>query len=65
MKGEAVNDIKRKRSESDLRGATMVEYVLLLSLVFILGLGAVQFFATGVSTQFSGIASAITPIAGP
>ena len=41
------------------RGASMVEYGLLLGLIAIIALVAVQAFGTGVSTQFSSINSAV------
>ena len=41
------------------RGASMVEYGLLLALIAIIALVAVQAFGVGVSTQFSSINSAV------
>ena len=41
------------------RGASMVEYGLLLALIAIIALVAVQAFGSGVSTQFSSINSAV------
>ena len=41
------------------RGASMVEYGLLLGLVAIIALVAVKAFGAGVSTQFSSINSAV------
>jgi pilus assembly protein Flp/PilA len=42
------------------RGASMVEYGLLLALIAIIAMVAVKAFGTGVSTQFSSINSAVS-----
>ena len=47
----------RLRSE---RGASMVEYGLLLALIVIIALVAVQTFGQGVSTHFSRINESVT-----
>ena len=44
---------------TDERGASMVEYGLLLGLIAIIALVAVQAFGTGVSEKFSSINSAV------
>ena len=44
---------------TDERGASMVEYGLLLALIAIIAMVAVQAFGAGVSTQFSSITSAV------
>ena len=41
------------------RGASMVEYGLLLALIAIIALVAVKAFGSGVSSQFSSITSAV------
>ena len=41
------------------RGASMVEYGLLLGLIAIIAMVAVQAFGSGVSTQFSSITSSV------
>ena len=41
------------------RGASMVEYGLLLGLIAIIALVAVKAFGSGVSSQFSSVSSAI------
>jgi Flp pilus assembly pilin Flp len=41
------------------RGASMVEYGLLLGLIAIVALAAVRLFGQGVSSQFSSINSAV------
>ena len=41
------------------RGASMVEYGLLLGLIAIIAMVAVQAFGSGVSSQFSSISSAV------
>jgi pilus assembly protein Flp/PilA len=41
------------------RGASMVEYGLLLALIAIIALVAVQAFGSGVSSQFSSITSSV------
>lgn len=42
------------------RGASMVEYGLLLALVVIVALVAVKAFGTSVSTRFSSVSSSVT-----
>jgi Flp pilus assembly pilin Flp len=44
---------------TDERGASMVEYGLLLALIAVIALVAVQAFGTGVSSKFSSINSAV------
>ena len=41
------------------RGASMVEYGLLLAFIAVVALVAVRAFGSGVSTQFSGISSRV------
>ncbi len=43
------------RTESDERGATLVEYVLLISLIALVCFSAVTILGTSVSAQFSSI----------
>ena len=49
----------QSRLGTDERGASMVEYGLLLALIAIIALVAVQAFGTGVSAKFSSINSAV------
>ena len=42
---------------SDERGASMVEYGLLLALIAVIAIVAVRLVGTNISTKFSGIAS--------
>ena len=52
----------RKRSED---GASLVEYVLLLSLIFMVCLVSVAYFGTSVGDRFSNIGSTIGAISPP
>ena len=49
----------RSRIGAGERGASMVEYGLLVALIAIIALVAVQAFGSGVSTRFSSINSAV------
>jgi pilus assembly protein Flp/PilA len=51
--------LEARLSHGDERGASMVEYGLLLGLIAIIALVAVQAFGSSVSTQFSSISSSI------
>ena len=45
-------------SESQ-RGASMIEYALLVALIALIALAAIRYLGTAVSTQFSAIGSAV------
>ena len=47
------------RLRTNERGASMVEYALLLGLIFIVAIVAVRAFGSGVSTQYSTIDSQV------
>ncbi len=49
--------LQARLSTTGERGASMVEYGLLLALIAVVALVAVQAFGSGVSTQFSSINS--------
>jgi pilus assembly protein Flp/PilA len=51
--------LQDRLSTAGERGASMVEYGLLLGLIAIIALVAVKAFGSGVSTQFSSITSAV------
>ena len=51
--------LKSRLGGTDERGASMVEYGLLLALIAIIALVAVQVFGNGVSEKFSSINSAV------
>lgn len=51
--------LQTRLTQGGERGASMVEYGLLLALIAIIALVAVQAFGTGVSTQYSSINSAV------
>ncbi len=52
--------LQSRLNSSGERGASMVEYGLLLALIAIIALVAVQAFGSGVSSQFSTINSTIS-----
>lgn len=47
--------LRFRRTDSDERGATLVEYVLLISLIALVCFAAIGFLGQSVSTQFSSI----------
>jgi Flp pilus assembly pilin Flp len=51
--------LQSRLGSTDERGASMVEYGLLLALIAVIALVAVQAFGTGVSSKFSSINSAV------
>jgi pilus assembly protein Flp/PilA len=51
--------LRARFGESD-RGASMVEYALLVALIAVVCIGAIQFLGTSASTSFSKTGSAIT-----
>lgn len=53
------HSLQNRLATAGERGASMVEYGLLLGLIAIIALVAVKAFGAGVSTQFSSITSAI------
>ncbi len=55
----------RSRLGRDERGATLVEYVLLVSMIAIAVIGAVVFLGSQLSPKFSQAGSAISTAPGP
>ena len=55
----------RSRLGRDERGATLVEYVLLVSMIAIAVIGAVVFLGSQLSPRFSQAGSAISTASGP
>lgn len=51
-----INDIKAKRDE---KGATAVEYGLMVALIAVVILVAVRLLGTNLSTMFNGVANSI------
>ena len=52
-------EMKKKNSKNE-RGATLVEYALLVALVAIAAVGALQVLGTNISTSFSNLGSQVT-----
>jgi Flp pilus assembly pilin Flp len=50
----------RARFGRDERGAAMVEYGLLLGLIFVVAIVAIRAFGEGVGTRFSSVSSQVT-----
>ncbi len=50
---------RMKRLARDQRGATAVEYALIMALIFLGMIGAVQAFATGTITMWTGVSDDI------
>lgn len=48
-----------KQESNDEKGATLVEYALLVALIAVIAIAAIRFVGTSVSTQFSAVASQI------
>lgn len=57
--GPRDSDLRGSSQERDQRGATLVEYVLLISLMILVSMGALQFFSTTASERFSEISSSV------
>ena len=55
----------RARFRRDERGATLVEYLLLVSLIAIAVIGAVRFFGGQLSPKFNQAGSALSTASGP
>ncbi len=53
-----------KRLERDTRGATAVEYGLILALVFFAMVGAVQTFGAQAVSVWSNVATSVTKVVG-
>lgn len=51
--------IEKHAEEKDERGASLVEYALLVALIAIIAIAAIRFVGKSVSTQFSRVASQI------
>jgi pilus assembly protein Flp/PilA len=49
-----------KRLYADERGATAIEYALIVSLVFLVILGAMTLFSDNIKAMFAAIATAVT-----
>ena len=52
--------LRDRLSTAPERGASMVEYGLLLALIAVVALVAVKAFGSGVSSQFSSISSSVS-----
>jgi pilus assembly protein Flp/PilA len=55
-----VNDIKAKRDEINERGATAVEYGLMVALIAVVIIAAVTALGTGLKTKFETVSNAVT-----
>lgn len=56
-KNEMVKRVKKGKSE---RGASMVEYALLVSLIAVIAIAGVRLLGTNINNAFTGVASQIS-----
>jgi pilus assembly protein Flp/PilA len=49
-----------RRQRRGQRGATMVEYVLLIALIGVIAIGAMKFLGSSAANKFNGVAQNIT-----
>ena len=54
-----VNDVRAKRDEINERGATAVEYGLMVALIAVVIIGAVTTLGTNLSTKFTSVGTKI------
>jgi len=57
------NNTEVTAKANEQKGASMVEYALLVALIALIAIAAVRGLGTQISTQFSSIASQISPVA--
>ncbi|MFC7725118.1 Flp family type IVb pilin [Nocardioides sp. GCM10028917] len=55
-----VNDLKAKRDEINERGATAVEYGLMVALIAVVIIGAVTALGTGLNAKFNTVKDSVT-----
>ena len=54
-----VNDLKAKRDEINERGATAVEYGLMVALIAVVIIGAVTTLGTNLNSKFTSVGSSV------
>ena len=54
-----INDVKAKRDEINERGATAVEYGLMVALIAVVIIAAVTTLGTNLKTKFEGVGTSI------